>query len=184
MSGGLRRRLASALWFGLLAAVAMDALQALSSAEKLHRWTFVAILLAAGYCGGTLGSHMLAARSNCRQRDAVFSGLFVAALSVAIGLLVELIARGHRLDLGYLIVFLWTVPLPLPLPLLLLLACAVVLHARGCRPVLAGRTLQLTDPSISQANNSRPLNQMNGVRTCPDSVDTLEWRSRAVGKVL
>jgi len=111
MSGGLRRRLGSALWFVLLAAVAMGPVHALWSTEKLHCWTFGAILLTAGYCGGAVGSRLVAPRSNCTQRDAASSGLHVAVLSVAMGLLVELIARGHRLDLGYLIVFFWTLPL-------------------------------------------------------------------------
>ena len=111
MSSRLRRRLVSAFWFGVLATVAMGPVHALWSDERLHCWTFVAILLAAGYYGGMLGSRMIAPRSNYTQRDAVFYGLFIAILSVATGLLVELIARGHRLDLGSLIVFLWTLPL-------------------------------------------------------------------------
>ncbi len=111
MSSGLRRRLVSALWFGLLASIAMGLVHVLGSAEKLHRWTFVAILLAAGFYGGMLGSGIVATRSKSTQRDAVFSGLLVAVLSVATGVLVELIARGHRLDLGYLFVFIWTLPL-------------------------------------------------------------------------
>ncbi len=111
MSSGLRRRLISALWFGLLASIGMGLVHVLGSADKLHRWTFVAILLAAGYYGGTLGSRIVATCSKCTQRDAVFSGLFAAVLSVATGVLVELIARGHQLDLGYLIVFFWTLPL-------------------------------------------------------------------------
>ena len=111
MSSGLWRKLVSALWFGVLTTVAMGPVHALWSDERLHRWTFVAILLAAGYYGGMLGSRMVAPRSNHTQRDAVVSGLFIATLSVATGLLVELIARGHRLDLGSLIVLIWTLPL-------------------------------------------------------------------------
>ena len=111
MSSGLRRRLVSALWFGLLASVAMGLVHILGLAEKLHRWTYVAILLAAGYFGGTRGSRIVATRSKCTPGDAVFSGLFVAVLSVATGVVAELITRGHRLDLGYLIVFFWTLPL-------------------------------------------------------------------------
>ena len=137
MSSGLRRRLVAALWFGLLAAFVMGPIHALWPAEKLHRWTFVAILLAAGYYGGALGFRMITPRSNCTLRDAVFSGFFIAVLSVATGLLVELIARGHRLDLGYLIVFIWTLPLLLLLdywPMLLFcMLGGVVLYWLGKR---------------------------------------------------
>ncbi len=89
----------------------MGLVHVLGSADKLHRWTLVAILLAAGFYGATLGFRIVATRLECTLRDAVFSGLFVAVLSVATGVLVELIARGHRLDLGYLIVLFWTLPL-------------------------------------------------------------------------
>ncbi len=137
MSGGLRRRLGSALWFGLLAAIAMGPVHALWSTEELHRWTYVAILLAAGYYGGALGSLIVAPDSHCTQRDALFSGLLVAVLSVAMGLLVELIAREHRLDLGYLVVLFWTLPLLLLLdywPMLLLcMLGGVVLYWLGER---------------------------------------------------
>ena len=137
MSSGLRRRLVATLWFGLLAAVAMGPAHALWSAEKLHDWSFVAILLAAGYYGGTLGSRMIAPCSNCTQRDAILSGLYVGVLSLVMGLLVELIARGYRLDLGHIIIFFWTLPLLLLLdywPMLLFcMFGGVILHWVGER---------------------------------------------------
>ncbi len=60
-------------------------------------------------------------------------GLLIAVSAVATGLVVELIARGHRLDVGYIIVFFWTLPLLLlleywPVPLLCVFGSVVLCH--------------------------------------------------------
>ncbi len=111
----------------------MGLVNALWWAEKLHGSTFAAILLAAGYYGGALGARMLAPRSRCAPRYAVSPGLLIAVSAVATGLVVELIARGHRLDVGYIIVFFWTLPLLLlleywPVPLLCVFGSVVLCH--------------------------------------------------------